>query len=468
MPIGDRIGGFIRPGFNPLLAPDAPTIGTASESGADGISIAFTAPSDVGGGAITSYEAVATDTVTAAVFTGTAASSPVTITGLTPGQSYTVTVVAENAYGPSGASAASNSITIFNGAQLWLWGRNISGQLGQGNTTDYSSPVQVGALTTWKTVGGTGADATFAVKADGTAWSWGKANLGQTGQGNTTDLSSPVQIGALTTWIRLAGGYGGPNGGIKTDGTLWLWGKNTYGQLGQGNTTATSSPVQVGALTTWLKFAAGYYMGHAIKTDGTLWTTGGRNDNYGQLGTNNLTNYSSPVQIGALTDWSEVSSYNWNAGAIKTDGTIWMWGRNNYGQLGDGSVTTRSSPVQIGALTDWSKLAVGRDHTLALKTDGTVWAWGRNNYGQLGDGSTTDRSSPVQIGSLTTWLELGAGYQNSGARTTANTLFSWGVNANGELGDGSTTNRSSPVQVGALTTWKATMVTTEYMGGIKS
>ena len=417
MPIGDRIGGFIRPGFNPLLAPDAPTIGTASESGADGISIAFTAPSDVGGGAITSYEAVATDTVTAAVFTGTAASSPVTITGLTPGQSYTVTVVAENAYGPSGASAASNSITIFNGAQLWLWGRNISGQLGQGNTTDYSSP---------------------------------------------------VQIGALTTWIRLAGGYGGPNGGIKTDGTLWLWGKNTYGQLGQGNTTATSSPVQVGALTTWLKFAAGYYMGHAIKTDGTLWTTGGRNDNYGQLGTNNLTNYSSPVQIGALTDWSEVSSYNWNAGAIKTDGTIWMWGRNNYGQLGDGSVTTRSSPVQIGALTDWSKLAVGRDHTLALKTDGTVWAWGRNNYGQLGDGSTTDRSSPVQIGSLTTWLELGAGYQNSGARTTANTLFSWGVNANGELGDGSTTNRSSPVQVGALTTWKATMVTTEYMGGIKS
>ena len=97
-----------------------------------------------------------------------------------------------------------------------------------------------------------------------------------------------------------------------------------------------------------------------------------------------------------------------------------------------------------------------------------MWAWGRNNYGQLGDGSTTDRSSPVQIGSLTTWLELGAGYQNSGARTTANTLFSWGVNANGELGDGSTTNRSSPVQVGALTTWKATMVTTEYMGGIKS
>jgi hypothetical protein len=467
MPIGDRIGGFIRPGFNPLLVADAPTIGTASESGS-GISTTFTVPSDVGGGAITSYEATAKNTSSGALARATGTSSPITVSGLTPGQSYTVTVVAENAYGPSGASAASNSITIFNGAQLWLWGRNISGQLGQGNTTDYSSPVQVGALTTWKTVGGTGADATFAVKADGTAWSWGKANLGQTGHNNTTDLSSPVQIGALTTWIRLAGGYGGPNGGIKTDGTLWLWGKNTYGQLGQSNTTATSSPVQVGALTTWLKFAAGYYMGHAIKTDGTLWTTGGRNDNYGQLGTNNLTNYSSPVQIGALTDWSEVSSYNWNAGAIKTDGTIWMWGRNNFGQLGDGSVTTRSSPVQIGALTDWSKVAVGRDHTLALKTDGTLWAWGRNNYGQLGDGSITDRSSPVQIGSLTTWLELGAGYQNSGARTTANTLFSWGVNANGELGDGSTTNRSSPVQVGALTTWKATMVTTEYMGGIKS
>ena len=353
------------------------------------------------------------------------------------------------------------------GGELWLWGRNGSGQLGQGNTTDYSSPVQVGALTTWKTVGGTQSDATLAVKADGTAWSWGDGGSGQLGHNNTTSLSSPVQIGALTTWIRIDGGVNGPNGGIKTDGTLWLWGGNVKGQLGQGNTTATSSPVQVGALTTWLKFAAGYYMGHAIKTDGTLWTTGGRNDNYGQLGTNNLTNYSSPVQIGALTTWSEVSNYFWSAGAIKTDGTIWMWGFNNYGQLGDGSTTTRSSPVQIGALTTWSKLAVGRDHTLALKTDGTVWAWGRNRYGQLGDGTATDRSSPVQIGSLTTWLELSAGYESSGARTTANTLFTWGWNAYGQVGDGSTTNRSSPVQVGALTTWQGVVVTTEYMGGLK-
>ena len=301
MPISDHIGGFIRPGYNPLLVTDAPTIGTASESGT-GISTPFTAPTDVGGGAITSYTATAKNTSSGALTVATGTSSPITVTGLTAGQTYTVTVSATNAYGPSGASAASNSITMFNGGQLWLWGRNGSGQLGQGNTTDYSSPVQVGALTTWKTVGGTQSDATLAVKADGTAWSWGDGGSGQLGHNNTTSLSSPVQIGALTNW---------------------------------------------------LKFAAGYYMGHAIKTDGTLWTTGGRNDNYGQLGTNNLTNY--------------------------------------------------SSPVQIGALTTWSKLAVGRDHTLALKTDGTVWAWGRNRYGQLGDGSTTNRSSPVQVGALTTW-----------------------------------------------------------------
>jgi hypothetical protein len=152
MPIGDRIGGFIRPGFNPLLAPDAPTIGTLSNLGTGtSVSIDFTAPSDVGGGAITSYEAVATDTVTAATFTTTGATSPVVVTGLTNGQTYTVTVSAINAYGPSVMSAASNSVTTQKlEGELWAWGQNNEGQLGQSNLTNYSSPIQVGALITWK------------------------------------------------------------------------------------------------------------------------------------------------------------------------------------------------------------------------------------------------------------------------------------------------------------------------------
>jgi alpha-tubulin suppressor-like RCC1 family protein len=145
-------------------------------------------------------------------------------------------------------------------------------------------------------------------------WSWGSNDAGQLGIGNTTNQSSPVQIGALTTWLSIAGGGYGHNLAIKTDGTLWSWGRNTKGELGLGDTTNRSSPVQIGALTTWLSIAAGGYASMTIKTDGTLWSWGG--NSYGQLGQGNTTNRSSPVQIGALTNWQKVSAGFYNAMAI--------------------------------------------------------------------------------------------------------------------------------------------------------
>ena len=467
MPISDRIGGFIKPGYFPLKIPDAPTIGAASTSeaiGSNAISIAFTAPSNVGGGAVTSYEAVATDTVTAATFTETGSSTPIVISGLSNGQTYTVTVSATNAYGSSVLSAASNSATaaVFTG-QLWAWGDNTTyGQLGTGNTTDYSSPVQVGALTTWKLVavgGGYGsAPSSFAIKHDGTLWASGRNNYGQLGQGNTTDRSSPVQIGALTTWSKLANGNGRYGLSVKTDGTLWAWGQNASGCLGLGNATNYSSPVQVGALTNWLDVSATYRTTLALKTDGTMWSWGA--NAYGQLGLGNTTYYSSPVQIGALTTWSAISIGGWWGMALKTDGTIWMWGANNSGQLGQGNTTVQSSPVQVGALTTWSKVAGGDTSyglsgaASAIKTDGTLWMWGANTEGVLGQGNTTLYSSPVQVGALTDWAACSpAG--NTQALKTDGTLWAWGDNSQGQLGDGSTTSRSSPVQIGAATTWVA-------------
>jgi len=453
MPIGDTLGGFIRPGYNPLLVADAPTIGTASSGGSLAISIAFTAPSDVGGGAITSYEAVATDTVTAAVFTGTAASSPVTITGLTEGQSYTTTVTAINAYGPSGISAASNSFQAAVALELWGMGNGNYGALGQGNTTSYSSPVQVGALTDWATV--VSGTAGLAVKTDGTFWSWGRNHVGQLGNGNTTDTSSPVQVGALTTWATV-GGNEGHSAAIKSDGTLWAWGYNNSGQLGQGNTTDTSSPVQVGALTDWLEVACGTYVTMATKTDGTIWSFG--SNTYGNLGDGSITDRSSPVQIGALTTWSKITCNGKFAMALKTDGTIWGWGRNDSGGLGQGNTTDYSSPVQVGALTTWSKVRAGSDSggsgwTMAIKTDGTLWCWGRNNYGQLGVGNKDTNSSPVQVGALTTWSKIAPVQKSSYALKTDGTLWSWADGGDGQLGHGNRTSYSSPVQVGALTTW---------------
>jgi alpha-tubulin suppressor-like RCC1 family protein len=335
---------------------------------------------------------------------------------------------------------------------LWSWGQPNSGRLGLGDTSVRSSPTQIGSLGTWASISSTGGGGMAqAIKTDGTFWSWGYNGYGQLGLGNTTDISSPVQIGALTNWSMAVGGL--HSVAAKTDGTMWTWGKNNYGQLGLGNTTSVSSPVQVGALTTWsYVHASSSVFSLAIKTDGTLWSWG--RNHLGYLGLGNTTDRSSPVQVGALTNWLTVSSAYYSAYAIKTDGTMWSWGNNYNGRLGLGNTAYHSSPVQIGALTTWSKVSGGRNGgSAAIKTDGTLWSWGNNGYGALGLGDTADRSSPVQVGALTSWSDIAAGNYHMAAVKTNGTLWIWGSNNYGCLGLGDTTRRSSPTQVGSLTNW---------------
>jgi len=325
--------------------------------------------------------------------------------------------------------------------KLYSWGRNDSGELGLGDTTDRSSPVQVGSLTNWSDIDG-GYSYTVAIKTDGTLWSWGANGSGQLGLGDTTDRSSPLQVGSLTDWSNISSGTKQLLA-IKTDGTLWSWGANNHGQLGLGDTTYRSSPVQVGSLTDWSDISCGSYHVSAVKTDGTLWSWG-RND-LAQLGLGDTTNRSSPVQVGTNTDWSGVScssnDVEYHSLATKTDGTLWAWGYNYHGALGLGVTIIRKTPVQVGSLADWSGVSCGSDHTLATKTDGTLWSWGANGSGQLGLGDTTDRSSPLQVGSLTDWSSISCGASHSLAIKTDGTLWTWGRGI------------SSPVQVGSLTDW---------------
>jgi alpha-tubulin suppressor-like RCC1 family protein len=293
----------------------------------------------------------------------------------------------------------------------------------------------------------------------GGLWAWGLNTSGELGLGNTTSISSPVQVGTLTNWNQVTCGDGF-NLAVKSDGTLWSWGKagtvgaTAFGQLGLGDNTSRSSPVQIGTLTNWKQAATGATHSIAIKTDGTMWIWG--KNVFGELGLNDRTHRSSPVQVGSLTNWKQADGGERHTAAVKTDGTLWTWGLNNIGQLGLNDLVHRSSPVQVGSLTNWNQIACGFDFNIAVKTDGTLWTWGSNSGGRLGDGTVTNRSSPVQIGSLTNWKQAASGSASGSslAVKTDGTLWAWGVNGDGTLGLGDSTNKSSPVQVGTLTNWK--------------
>jgi alpha-tubulin suppressor-like RCC1 family protein len=336
---------------------------------------------------------------------------------------------------------------------LYAWGDGTSGVLGLGNTNYWSSPKQVGALTNWVALASNYKKSSYAITTSGTLLSWGGNPEGQLGLGNTTNYSSPKQVGALTNWLKISSGsYSACVAAIKTDGTIWTWGKGNSGALGLGDNASRSSPTQVGALTNWLNVTTGYSYMLATKTDGTLWAWG--SNALGNLGLGNTTTYNSPKQVGALTNWLKVSASNYFSMAIKTDGTLWSWGSGSNGKLGLGNSTNYYSPKAVGSLTNWSNVVAGGTFTLASKTDGTLWAWGVNTYGQLGLGNTTTYNSPKQIGSLTNWSTVSAGgFSFALSAKTDGTLWSWGINSFGQLGLGNTTTYSSPIQVGALTNW---------------
>jgi len=353
---------------------------------------------------------------------------------------------------------------IFSQGGLYSWGSNTEGAIGDGTTNARSSPGTLSAMgqTSWQKVsmkGRTGA----AVRSDATLWTWGRATYGVLGSGSTVSRSSPVTVaGGGTTWEEVEAATG-HMAAVKNDGTLWTWGRNANGQLGSNSTTNRSSPVTtVGSLGTqgdWRVPAVGGDNSAAIKIDGTLWTWG---DNVsGQLGDGSTTDRSSPQTVaGGGTTWDKIALSNLLgagafAAAIKTDGTLWTWGGNTNGTLGDGSTTSRSSPQTVaGGGTNWFNVSCGYGHTIAVKLDGTLWTWGNNNNGALGI-TGGNRSSPGTIASGgTTWKICSAGNQMSAAIKSDGTLWTWGLNTNGNLGDGSTTSRSSPGTVsGSLLNW---------------
>jgi len=294
-----------------------------------------------------------------------------------------------------------------------------------------------------------GADHTVALKSDGTVWAWGYNVHGQLGDGTTANRHSPVQVPGLTGVSAVATG-GWHTVALKNNGTVWAWGYNANGQVADGTTSDRHSPVQVPSLSGVSAIVSEEDTILALKNDGTVWAWG-RND-FGQLGDGTTSDRHSPVQVPGLSGVSAISGGGFHTLALKNDGTLWAWGYNVYGQLGDGTTTNRLSPVQVPGFTDVSSIACGSYHTLALKNDGTLWAWGYNIYGQLGDGTTIDRYFPVQISGLS---RVSFGEYVGGLHTVVlkndGTFWAWGRNSYGQLGDGTTIDKYSPVQVPGLT-----------------
>ena len=351
---------------------------------------------------------------------------------------------------------------------LYSWGYNGTGELGLNNTTGQPSIVQVGSNTTWAKIGGATEGSSAAIKNDGTLWTWGKGSYGVLGhnQSNadaTANKSSPKQL-AGTTWNEVAGQQQGMYA-TKTDGTLWAWGQNNYGQLGHNDDDGRSSPVQVGSDTDWSNVVDSYATSAAvIKTDGTLWTMG--LNNYGRLGLNDVRRRSSPTQVGSDTTWSYAAFGTGFLIANKTDGTLWSWGYGLKGTLGHNESPGEknySSPVQIGSDTTWAtgngSVSSSSYNVSAIKTDGTLWSWGKNEHGQLGVNDRTEYSSPKQIPG-TTWRTVFCARQSTYATKTDGTLWAWGDNNRssvGLLGQGNTTLYSSPVQIGSDTDWSSNL-----------
>lgn len=350
----------------------------------------------------------------------------------------------------------------------------------------YAAPVNATAISA-------GREHALFLRTDGTVWSWGQNTWGQLGDGTITDRAIPVQVDGLTNISAIASG-GRHNLALAQDGTVWAWGESSCGQLGYARVTTECDPVpsnlgldsfddvtvgavlrslpvsvtanQVATLNGVIAIAAGAFHSLALKSDGTVWAWGA--NGVGQLGDNTTTTRAVPSAVSGLSDIVAIAAGANHNLALKRDGTVWAWGFNAVGQLGNGSTTDSSSPIQVTGLSTVRTIGAGEWHSLVVKNDGTVWAWGRNVAGQLGNGTTALAVvSPVQVLGLTNALMAQGGFSSQDVNnylpahghtlvlTSEGIVWSFGNNAHGELGDATTTQKVAPVQTTMLRRIKA-------------
>ena len=357
------------------------------------------------------------------------------------------------------AMSLSHAAYLDGSGTLWMWGSNTTGELGAGNRESSSVPVRVMDGVTAVSLGN---GVSAALKTDKSLWMWGSNYHGQLGTkgsgdvniggGNNADHASkhyihttPVKVMDDVASVQAGSYY---TAAIKTDGSLWMWGDNQYGHIGngaQGDRTDRydyiyqTEPVKIMEQVSCVTFNEDAHTVAAVKTDGSLWMWG--SNFYGQLGSGSTTDSGVPIKV---LDGVAAVDLGWSrTAALKTDGSLWTWGWNESGRLGNGSTVDAHLPVKI--MDGVAAIGGYQDQAAALKTDGSLWTWGWNYYGQLGNGSTENSAVPVKV---LDQVSAVSGHQGSMlALKTDGSLWAWGWNYYGQLGSGSTENSTVPVQI---------------------
>lgn len=350
-------------------------------------------------------------------------------------------------------------------ATIYSWGLGGVGQLGDGSFANSDVPVKVKSVAGVSAIGGGGAHSLL-VTSGGSVYAWGWNKFGELGVGNTTGpqqcplgkmktacSTAPVQVPGLSGISTVAGGDI-HSLALAPDGTVWAWGNNQYGEIGNGTVTTTGclcidAPVRALVPSNIVAVGGGGRHSIALRSDGTVWAWG--LNNYGQLGDGTMTDRSTPVQVKGLTNVVEISAGYYHNLAVTKGGTVYAWGRNAFGQLGDGNTTNSDVPVQVTGLTGVTAVRGGGEFSLAMRNDGTVWSWGENTYGELGNGTLTNSSVPVQVTGLAGATAIGAGHRHGLAADASGALWAWGQNTYGELGNGTKVDSDVPVRVKNLT-----------------
>ena len=347
---------------------------------------------------------------------------------------------------PEVCSGGDSSYAIKPDGSLWVWGNNWLGELGLGDTNNRSLPTRLGHSVGWVSLAAN-FNYWLALKSDGSLWAWGLNANGELGIGVESKYSDRPERVPGSDWKAVASDLFSI--GLKRDGSLWAWGMNDFGELGNSTVPSSPVPVRIGTDDDWKAIAAGGFgNGLALKTNGTLWAWGG--NEWGELGQGTSDDLAHPVptQVGTDSDWVSIAAGEYSCFAIKRDGSLWAWGENRGGQLGTGDRVNRFVPTRVGTDTDWVAVAPGWYHCLALKRDGSLWAWGSNTYGELGIGRR-GALTPTLVGYG--WAKIADGNDFSLAIKTSGTFWAWGSESSGQLGLGPSNGaRIVPTRIRAL------------------